>query len=265
MKYLYGKLHAAKSLIQFMRWFENWSEVWAAYRTDQTLPTLRLRGGMVLDHGVRSDAIVIFREVFAERCYTRPGFYTPRSTDYILDLGANVGITALFHSRIAPGIRIDCYEPIAETRGFLERNISQNNLSSSVKVYPEAVSGHDGTLKIFAGTHSGKSSVQQSEFTSDESFDLPCISLATALSRNPSREVDLLKVDVEGGEIEIFSSLEPATLSTVRRIAAEFHDMVRPGCLVAVQTAVENAGFNHIEVDYSLKDKQLGVLLAQKT
>ena len=96
-----GKMRAATRLLEFMRYVRNWSEVWCAFRARRPLPPLILRGGLRLEGGPEDDWYGIFHEVFVRRCYTH-GFYTPACEHTVVDVGANIGVFALFLSWSAP-------------------------------------------------------------------------------------------------------------------------------------------------------------------
>jgi Methyltransferase FkbM domain len=50
--------------------------------------------------------------------------------------------------------------------------------------------------------------------------------------------IDLLKVDIEGAEIEVFDSC--FLIAKVRVLAIELHDREPPGCTLAVKDAAKN-------------------------
>jgi FkbM family methyltransferase len=64
---------------------------------------------------------------------------------YIVDIGANVGVTGLALSQI-PGARVVCYEPDAGNCFFLRGNIERN--LSNVNVVQAAVADSDGVLEF---------------------------------------------------------------------------------------------------------------------
>src|SRR5215472_4872541 len=127
-----GKIYAAHSIIQFMQYFTNWREVWAAYRSGVAIPALEFRKGLKLFHGEGDDAVLLFREMFVERPYTRESFYVPKPGDTVVDLGANIGGFALYLLSLTRGINVHCFEPAAATRAILERNVAANHLEDVV-------------------------------------------------------------------------------------------------------------------------------------
>ena len=66
---LMAKLWALRALWRMFRYLENWRDVWAAYRTQQTLPALQFRRGFTLNHGPADDPIMLLHTVFARSEY----------------------------------------------------------------------------------------------------------------------------------------------------------------------------------------------------
>jgi hypothetical protein len=58
------------------------------------------------------------------------------------------------------------------------------------------------------------------------------------MSEFGGREVDILKIDVEGAELELFSANVSAWLPYVKLITIETHERFRPGSEIAVRKAV---------------------------
>jgi FkbM family methyltransferase len=65
---------------------------------------------------------------------------------HIIDIGANVGVTALVLSQI-PGVKVTCYEPDPENCKLLQQNLDLNRLTN-VKVFQAAVTNVNGTTEF---------------------------------------------------------------------------------------------------------------------
>jgi hypothetical protein len=66
--------------------------------------------------------------------------------------------------------------------------------------------------------------------------------------------IDLLKVDIEGAEIEVFGACP--WITKVRAIAIELHDRIRPGCTSVVKTAARDMRCDeHGEVTFFVREE----------
>ena len=46
-----------------------------------------------------------------------------------------------------------------------------------------------------------------------------------------AEQIDLMKVDIEGSERDVFAAATPEVLRRFKRIAMEYHDLIAPGTL----------------------------------
>jgi FkbM family methyltransferase len=67
---------------------------------------------------------------------------------------------------------------------------------------------------------------------------IPGLTMDDLVGRFNGKIIDLLKLDIEGAELEVFSSDSLAWLKRVRMINVELHDRFRPGCSAAFESAV---------------------------
>jgi len=258
-----GKWQASRALASQVRHFQNWPEIWSAYRAGETLPQFQLRNGLVLHHTSSDDPIFLFREIFLENCYFSPGFYKPKASDLVLDVGANIGFFALYLQSLAPGIQIHCFEPGEEARSRLAHNIASNRLDSSVSVHPVAIFNAETTLELKDAALSAHRSVFASEYVeASGSTSVQAIPLEKALLLAGSRRVDLLKIDVEGAEIEIVEGASPSCWQNIARVVVEYHDLLRPGCKERVARALAARGYH--EMHSFETSPGLGLLQAQR-
>jgi FkbM family methyltransferase len=132
------------------------------------------------------------------RKYLEPG-------DVFVDVGANVG----YYSVLAGGVvgrtgRVFAFEPNPRVRARLERNVALNSMAGFVEVRPQAASVSDGMVHLvepdspsndglaFVDTRADAAGIEVQAVRLDGVPDL--------LGRRPT----LLKVDVEGGEPDVF-------------------------------------------------------------
>lgn len=264
---LVGKGHAAKSLVEFIRYFSNWSEIWSAYRAGKSLPPLVLRGKdkpTLVQHGAEDHPIFLFREIFIERAYTPTWFYQPSRHDTVIDVGANIGVFMLYLAWRSPGIHVHCFEPSFGTRRRLETQVRANGLEEMVRVYPYALSDKAGVATLKLSEHSAYQSFFDSELVGEKEEVVQMLSLEDALEMCAVEDVNLLKLDVEGAEIEIVESAATAVWKRIQRVVCEYHDSFRPGCRERVCKCLTAVGFNNIQVRTWSPTDNLGIIYAKR-
>lgn len=141
----------------------------------------------------------------------------------IVDIGANVGITALVLSQL-PNARVTCFEPVSENVDWIRRNIKRNELEN-VRVESSAVTATDGEVWFQMNELSVDGLVTGAEVgPSERRMRVAAVSLEGALRLLPPGPVALAKVDCEGGEYEIVDQITPEIAARVLRWSFEVHD-----------------------------------------
>jgi FkbM family methyltransferase len=259
-----GKLRAARTLARLARELKNWRAVWDAYRGRRPCPPLEFRSGLRLEFGPEDDIISLYEEVFARQDYTSHGFYRPRPGDVVLDIGANIGTFALFLQHRCRGVIVHCFEPSAATRQRLEHNLRINRLESVVHVHPVGVSDAPRTLTLHGHRFAGSRSVLAAGAAGEGGEAIECVTLTEAVRRTGAGRIALLKIDVEGAEVDILREADPGTWAKIERVTLEFHGSLRSGARQAVSEALVARGFRIVHVFAPTPDGQDGVLQAAR-
>ena len=128
----------------------------------------------------------------------------------ILDIGANIGYYAMMESlAIGPSGRVTAIEPMLPNIEMLKRNVELNN-ANNIDVIHGAVSESTGTGEMYMSTHSNLHTFHRdgSAFNYLESTPtkVPTMTLRDAGERSGNR-ADLIRMDVEGHEVEILGQL----------------------------------------------------------
>lgn len=222
--------------------FVNAAAVAEAFLTERPLPILELKNGFRIFHGPDDAVADLFHEIFVLQAYTK-GFYTPRPDDVVVDCGANIGLFALFMCASAPGVRVHCFEPMPVNLRRLAENVHANGLERSVVIHPYAVLDGAGRRPLSAGRRNGQWSFFHDDREPAAEHDAACVSLAEALALCGAPRIDLLKLDVEGAEIEILEGANDVTWDRIGRVALEYHDLMRDGCRDRACAALTRYGF----------------------
>ncbi len=127
----------------------------------------------------------------------------------ILEVGANVGYyTILMGKLIGKNGKIYAYEPYPRSVDILIRNLKLNNLTDTVEVHGLAVSSENTVKKLYLGSATNVHTLINYK-TGDNNPDY--IEVKTKDIReiliNADRKIDLLRMDIEGHEREIFNRL----------------------------------------------------------
>jgi FkbM family methyltransferase len=141
-------------------------------------------------------------------------------TRLAVDAGAHIGCFSVALHAVAPLARIVAFEPDPGNAALLEANFRDNAVAGEVR--RAAVWHEPGTVR-FAGGASNAGHIADAGADS-----IPAETIQGVLGLDLA-EVDLVKMDIEGGEMEVLPSLLPV-LGASCRIWLELHhaDRVRP-------------------------------------
>jgi FkbM family methyltransferase len=155
----------------------------------------------------------------------------------ILDCGANIGYTSLHYKRQHPGAQITAFEPDPEFVPRLRRNLARNG-ASDVVIVEAAVWTSDGRAPWVMEGKDGSRLVTD---PTAPSIEVPTVDLARYLAR----DIDLLKLDIEGAEFALIPHLA-SHLGRVKNILVECHLMEQSsyGELARLLTTLTGAGFS---------------------
>ena len=202
---------------------------------------LRING---LTHPIfcRPGDLYVLLEVFGRisgRVYQPSLVGTP---ELIIDAGANVGFaSAMFASRY-PMARIISIEPDPQNCEMFRRNCG---LYPNVRLVQAALWFRSGWVTIQnPGDASFLFHVAECDKTEHA---IEAVTIPEILAGENSKRIDILKLDIEGGEIRLFSK-DFEWLRTVRLIIAELHDQYVSGCTEALLGAIKDRRFWHSSI-----------------
>ena len=156
------------------------------------------------------------------------GEYVPLTrteAPFIIDCGGNIGVTTLFLKYQFPKASVLVFEPSAENFKVLQQNIERNKLAD-VKAVRAAVCDTEGEVTFWDDPKSPGSATSTETVANSKGTDrftqetVP----AVRLSRFIDRPVDVLKMDIEGGEGVVLDELDRSgKLAQVSEIIFEYH------------------------------------------
>lgn len=160
--------------------------------------------------------LAILYEVFSQHAYEfNAAELPPESVRWIIDAGANIGFASLFLAARYPNARILAVEPHPDNFALLKANTAREP-----RIIPIAacLTGKPGQ-EVFITTEGRGSHFQMNR--AGEGVRVPGRTIDELLAAHGFDAIDLLKIDVEGAEREIFA--DAPFLARTRAIVAELH------------------------------------------
>ena len=184
----------------------------------------------------------------------------------MLDIGANIGNHAIF---LAAGCReIHCFEPNPKVAERLRRNIAHNDLTKRITVHEYGLGDRDEVL-TFAENCDGNLGASKFVKAGEEfgpkqrAMHLEVKSASSAIDGLNLDRIDFIKVDVEGMEEAVLTSLKPIISRHRPIVAFEHHEQsVSSGTFARIKSIFENYEFMEptFAPDGSAKEKLMWYL-----
>ncbi len=152
--------------------------------------------------------------------YSVPGNMAPR---VILDIGGNIGVATIFFARLFPDAIIHTFEPVPDNLVLLRKNVET---LKNVTVHPVALGKEDASTQIFwseEDANLGGFSLYGNNANVGKSVTIDVRRSATYLAQQGITSADMIKIDTEGAEFDILTSLDDAMLARVKWIVGELH------------------------------------------
>jgi len=187
---------------------------------DGTEMELRIRSGRsVRACRIRRSDVFTLAEIFHEQQYV---VRSPvPDAPVIVDAGANVGLTSLWLAGRYPGAVLHAFEPEEENFRLLEHNLRGLEGASALRM---AVGGADGEILLGISEHGAMHSTSDTT-GSVRTVPVRCVRLESYMEEQAMRTVDILKLDVEGAELDVLHGLGDR-IKDIGIIVGEVHERV---------------------------------------
>jgi FkbM family methyltransferase len=177
--------------------------------------TVRLLAGVSIRYRLNRGDLQGFREVWIDETYRLPE--TLADVRFVVDLGANIGLTSVFWSLHHAAEHLVAVEPVPENAEMVRQNLAINRIHGTVI---EAVVGPNDGIAYFADAVDSNLGHRAAS-----GREVKAISMRSLIGSAPHPAIDLLKIDIEGAEEDLL--LEDASwLDHVRALMIEFHPEV---------------------------------------
>jgi FkbM family methyltransferase len=134
-----------------------------------------------------------------------------QNIDVAIDVGANIGIVSVWLSKKAKIVH--AFEPESENRKYLQRNLVENG-ATNIVIHDAAVSNFNGVANFNIRKAFGHHSLGGRHITSIlQKKEVPVIRIDDFLEENDIECVDVIKLDIEGSELDALEGGKKAIAS----------------------------------------------------
>ena len=128
----------------------------------------------------------------------------------ILDVGAHIGDTTELYRKYFSQSKIFCFEPFSESCDYLKKRFIND---SNIKIVETALGSKDETKTLYVSNYSNLNSLQRPNerawgFADEKSVDVETITLDQFYYENDIKQIDILKLDVQGSELDVLMGSE---------------------------------------------------------
>lgn len=174
--------------------------------------------------------ISLYGEIFVRRIYFHDPSFSPKPGMTVLDVGANEGLFSVCCAR--QGCALTAVEPNPKSLQVLQQH-SKLNAASLVGTIPCALGSEAGEVSfvqcVTGGGGSGSSHViRVREHSEPKAIKVRQMTLDQLTADRSLKTVDLLKIDVEGSEVEVLRGGEYTLAHLTRRAVVECEAFLEP-------------------------------------
>lgn len=188
------------------------------------MSTIHISGNIIYSRN-DEEARQIYASIFERQDYD---FKIDKISPTIIDCGAHIGLATLYFKKRYPSAEIIAIEPNPVTLGSLKKNIEVNGLKN-IKIIWGAVGKKTEKVSLFIDTKTKRPWSWDDSIIKDiwinrpnrkdkKEISVPGIKLSSLISKN----IDLLKLDIEGAETDVIEEIE-GKLNLVDLIIMEYH------------------------------------------
>lgn len=192
-----------------------------------------------------SSLLFLNKELFEQKIYK---FKSQNKTPFIIDCGANIGLSIIYFKNLYPQSEIIAFEPDKNIFQYLKYNINSFKYND-VQLINKALWDKETNLHFTPdGSDGGRIEM---DVQNAKQYTIQ----ATKLSNYLIKKIDFLKIDIEGAELIVLQEIENK-LFLVDNLFIEFHSFQdKPQVLSKILKILENNNFRYYIEQIGIKSK----------
>lgn len=177
-----------------------------------------------------------FKEIFNKNIYD---VKLPIVPNYIIDAGSNTGFASLFFKLKFPKSKIITLEIETENVKMIRKNLQK---FSDIDIIQKGLFNKKTFFKI-EDPYKATNSFVIKEVSKNEKYDIESITIDEIITLKKIETIDVLKIDIEGAEKDLFEKNYENWLPKVKIIMIETHDRMIPKCSYSVMKSLNEYNF----------------------
>jgi FkbM family methyltransferase len=189
-----------------------------------SLISIRLRNGLRYKVHSGNTEVSIFPEVFFTDVYQR-FFSAIGPSSNILDIGANIGVVSVAAARGLKDGKVHAFEINPAVIPLLVQNIELNGITDKITVHPVGIAGKTESRELYFEPYhwGGARIVGGSVAAQGQPTTVQCIKFSEIFALTGFDKIDLIKMDIEGAEREVFASMTADDFNKIGAMLLEYH------------------------------------------
>ncbi len=185
-----------------------------------------------------STDVWVYKQIFIDEEYK---FTLIKQPKVIIDAGANIGLASIYFANLFPEAKIIALEPERKNFELLSINVKQ---FTNIIPIQGALWSHDTTINICDvglgdwGFMTSEENMVNNKFE----YQVQAFSVDSLMKKYDFKYIDILKIDIEGAEKEVFMDTTK-WLNNIDSLIVELHDRMKSGCSRAFYNNTE--GFKY--------------------
>lgn len=177
---------------------------------------------------VPSSDVHAFEQIFLRQDYDFEVRQPPRT---IIDAGANIGLASIYFANRFPGARIVAIEPERSNFEVLQKNVAPYDNVTPLR----GALWHENRMLNLVDPDLGhwgfmtQAQEGEAEAFGETLHEVQGMTVDRVMESLGLDHVDILKMDIEGAEREVFSDSSP-WIDRVDGLIVELHERLKPGC-----------------------------------
>ncbi len=206
----------------------------------------------------------VYNEIFKLREYRAAEDAIKNAKHAIVDVGAHAGFFSMYSRFLNKKVKIFAIEPEPNNLKSIKQHLTKNKILG-VKVIAGAIASQTEKRQLILSADNHNHHLAEPAFRSGEdeekTITVQAWSFADFCKQNKIKKISLLKMDIEGGEYELFDGMSASDFAMVNYVILEYHTSNKLVSYKQIEEKLRENGFG-AQVFPSRFDKTMGFIWA---